>query len=690
MKKIVILSCLLLVIVSAQAQVDRTKAPKPAPAREIKIGEYQTFTLKNGLQVFVVENHKLPRIQVSLQLKNDPIYQGEKEGYVEMAGTLIGTGTKTKTKAQLDEEVDFIGANLSTGSNGIFASSLSKHTTKLLDLMTDVLYNPAFAPEEMEKLKTQTLSGLAASKDNPNAIAGNVRRALVYGKQHPYGLFTTEKSVGSITLEDCKNYYNTYFKPNNAYLIIVGDIDLKTAKSLSEKYFAKWTQGEVKNPTYAQPKEPAKTYVALVDRPASVQSVINIAYPVDLKPGTQDAIKARVTNQILGGGFSARLMQNLREKHGFTYGASSQLNADQLVGNFVASASVRNEVTDSSVFEFMSELKRMVIEPVTEKELVAAKAEISGAFGRSLENPQTIANFALNTAKYNLPKDYYNNYVKSIDAVTLADVQATAKKFIRPENAHIVIVGKGADVADKLKPFGEVKYFDIYGEPYVPAKVSALPADLTAEKVIANYLLAIGGEKKINELKSIRTTAKGSIQGMEVSMVSSKKAGGKYLMELSVAGMGAMQKIVSDGKDISQEMRGQKMPLDAALKELSSFESQIVPEVGLASMKVKAILKSIENVDGNEAYVIDYTFPSGGRISTYFDSKSNFKIQTVTYVNTPQGEVAVPVQYQDYKEVNGVKFPQIIVQSMGPMKLKFETTSTEPNVALDDALFKVQ
>ncbi len=690
MKKHIIFICLLLVFVTAQAQVDRTKAPKPAPAREIKIGEYQTFTLKNGLQVFVVENHKLPRVQFSLQLKNDAIYQGEKEGYIDMAGTLIGTGTKTKTKAQIDEETDFIGANLSTSSNGIFASSLTKHTTKLLDLMSDVLYNPAFAPEELEKLKTQTLSGIAAGKDDPNTIAGNVRSALRYGKQHPYGLFTTEKTVGAITMDDIKGYYNTYFKPNNAYLIIVGDIDLKTAKSISEKYFAKWVPGEVKNPTYPQPKEPAKTYVALVDRPASVQSVINITYPLDLKPGTQDAIRARVTNQILGVGFSARLNQNLREKHGFTYGAGSQLNPDNLVGSFNAAASVRNEVTDSSVYEFISELKRIVNEPVEEKELILAKAEISGAFGRSLENPQTIANFALNTAKYNLPKDYYNNYLKYVDAITLADVQATAKKFIRPDNAHIVVVGKGTDVAEKLKRFGEVKYFDIYGEPYVPTKASALPPGLTAEKVIANYIEAIGGEKRINELKSIRTTAKSSIQGMEVSMVSSKKAGGKYLMELSVAGMGAMQKVVSDGKDISQEMRGQKMPLEAAIKELSSYESHIVPEAGLASMKVKAVLKSIENVEGNEAYVVDYIFPSGGRISTYFDSKSNLKIQTVTYVNTPQGEVAVPVQYQDYKEVNGVKLPQIIVQSMGPMKLKFETTSTEPNVELDDAIFKVQ
>lgn len=690
MKNLIIFICLLVTVVSVQAQIDRTKAPLPAPAREIKIGDYQTFTLKNGLQVFVVENHKLPRIQFSLQLKNDQLFQGEKEGYVSMAETLMGTGTKTKTKAQLDEETDFIGATLNTGGNGIFASSLSKHSTKLLDLMTDVLFNPSFPPEEMEKLKTQTLSGLAASKDDPNSIAGNVRNALLYGSQHPYGLFTTEKSVGSITLEDCKNYYNTYYRPNNAYLIIVGDIDLKTAKSLTEKYFAKWTAGEVKYPTYTQPKEPAKTYVAMVDRPTSVQSVINIAYPVSLMPGTQDAIKARVTNQILGGGFSSRLMQNLREKHGYTYGASSRLSPDNLVGNFNASASVRNDVTDSSVFEFMSELKRMANESVTEKELIAAKAEISGAFGRSLESPQTIASFALNTAKYKLPKDYYANYLKSVDAVTLADVQATSKKFIRPDNAHIIVVGKASDVADRLAKFGEVKYFDIYGVGYVPSKASALPADLTAEKVIAKYIDAIGGAKKIQELKSIKTTAKGTIQGMEVSMVSSKKSGGKYLMELSVAGMGTMQKIVSDGKDITQEARGQKIPLDAGLKEISLFDAYIVPELSLVAMNVKATLKSVESVEGVDAYVVDYVFPGGGKMSTYFDKESGLKIQTISYVKTPQGEVAVPIQFQDYKDVNGVKLPQTLLQSMGPMKLKFENSSAEANVALDDSLFKVQ
>ena len=688
MKKILIVACLLLTIALAQAQVDRTQAPKPAPAREIKIGEYQSFTLKNGLQVFVVENHKLPRVQFSIQLKNDPIFQGEKEGYIEMAGTLIGTGTKTKTKAQLDEETDFIGANLNTSSDGIFASSLSKHTTKLLDLMSDVLYNPAFAQEEMDKLKTQTLSGIEAGKDNPNVISDNVRRTLVFGKEHPYGLSASEKTVGSITLDDCKNYYNTYFKPGNAFLIIVGDIDLKTAKSLSEKYFAKWAPAEVKYPTYVKPKEPAKTYVALVDRPASVQSVISVIYPVELRPGTQDAIKARVTNQILGGGFSSRLMQNLREKNAFTYGARSSLNADNLTGNFNATASVRNEVTDSSVLEFLSELKRMLNEPVLGKELAAAKAEISGAFGRSLESPQTIAGFALNTAKYNLPKDYYNNYLKYVDAVTLADVQATAKKFIRPDNAHIVIVGKSADVADKLKKFGEVKHFDIYGESYVPTKASALPAGLTAEMVIANYIEAIGGAKKIQELKSVKMTMKAAFQGAELIMTNSKKSG-KSLTEISVQG-NVMQKIVSDGKDYAVIAMGQKTPVDAATKEKNLFEAYLVPETMIAAMNVKTTLKAVENLEGKDAYVVEYVFPAGEKITNYFDKETGLKVQTVEVAKTPQGEISVPTKLQDYKEVGGVKLAHSILVSQGPMVFKFQVSTAEANPTLDDSLFKVQ
>jgi predicted Zn-dependent peptidase len=678
-----------LVCVVAHAQVDRSHAPKPAPAREIKIGDYQSFTLKNGLQVFVVENHKLPRIQVSLQLKNDPIMEKEKVGYVELTGELIGTGTTTRSKAQLDEEVDFIGATLNTNWNSIFASSLTKHRDKLLELMTDVLYNPAFNPDELAKLKTQKLSELASDKDDPSSIVANVRTSLVYGKDHTYGEIETEESIEKFTMDDCKNYFNTYFKPNNAYLVIVGDIDLKTATAAAEKYFGKWEQGAVTNPAYKQPAPPAKTYVALVDRPNSVQSVISIAYPVNLKTGSQDAIKARVLNQILGGSFSARLMQNLREKHGYTYGASSQLSSDFLVGIFQAGASVRNEVTDSSVHEFLNELNRIVNEPVGDVELASAKAAIAGSFGRSLESPQTIASFAVNTAKYNLPKDYYSNYLKSIDEVSVADVQATAKQFILPGNAHIIVVGKGSEIADKLKKFGEIKYFDMYGQPYTPKASKPLPEGLTGEKVISSYINAIGGLQKVQAAKSSKIVYKASVQGQEILLTQTKKDPFKMVEEFKV-GPAPMQTTVSDGKNVSVMAMGQAQPLNDKDKEAQLFSCALIEETVIGAMGGKAVLTGIEQVDGKDAYVVEISLPKGEKRTYYYDTTTGLKVQVVTTQDTPDGKVSQALKFMDYKDYNGIKFPGAFTLPYGPMTMKFELTEVVINPKVDDSIFKVQ
>jgi predicted Zn-dependent peptidase len=689
MKKLIIIA-LALVCGSAHAQVDRTKAPKAAPAREIKIGEYQTFTLKNGLQVFVVENHKLPRIQFSLQLKNDPILEKDKVGYVELTGQLIGTGTTTRTKAQFDEEVDFIGATLNTSWNGIFASSLTKHRDKLLDLMSDVLYNPAFNPDELAKLKTQKLSELASDKDDPSSIMSNVRTRLVYGKEHTYGEIETEKTIEAFTLEDCKNYFNTYFKPNNAYLAIVGDIDLKTATAAAEKYFAKWPQGTVTNPTYAQPQPPASTYVALVDRPNSVQSVISIAYPLNLKTGSQEAIKARVLNQVLGGSFSARLMQNLREKHGYTYGASSQMNSDFLVGLFQAGASVRNEVTDSSVFEFMNELNRIVNEPVSDGELVAAKASIAGAFGRSLESPSTIATFAVNTAKYNLPKDYYANYLKSIDAVSITDVQSTAKQFILPGKAHIIVVGKGSDVADKLKRFGPIRYFDIYGNEVEGAKApKPIPAGVTAEKVINNYIDAIGGLKKVQAAKTTKITYKAPFQGNEVTLIQTKKEPMKMLLEIKL-GPQPIQTIITDGKNVSATSMGAPMPMNEGKKESALFGAALVEETVLAAVGAKTTLTGIEDVDGKDAYVVEIVLPKGEKQTNYYDTQTGLKIQTVSIEDTPEGKQPNAVKFYDYKDYSGIKIPESFTLPFGPMTMKFTASEVLVNPKVEDTIFKVQ
>ena len=688
MKAYIALLALTLIAPPLYSQVDRTKAPEPGPAREIEIGEYQTFTLKNGLQVFVVENHKLPRVQFSLQLRHDPIYEGEKAGYVSMAGDLLGTGTTSRSKAQLDEEVDFIGASLNTSANGIFASSLTKHIPKLLELMTDVLYNPSFNPEELEKIKTQTRSAIVANKEDPEAIASDVRDALVYGKDHPYGDLVTEKTVDAITLEDCKSYYKTYFRPNNAYLAIVGDIDLKEAKKLVKKHFGKWEMGTVPAPVYPTPQPPEQTFVAMVDRGSAVQSVITVAHPVELKPGSPDAIKAGVMNNILGGGgLSSRLNQNLREHKAFTYGAYSTLSSDKLVGLFDAELSVRNEVTDSAVVELLKELRRIREEPVEEAELTSAKAYISGSFGRSLENPATIANFAINTAKYNLPEDYYDNYVKNVAAVTPQDVQTVAEKLIHPDHAYIILVGKASEVAPGLKRFGEVKYFDIYGNPYTPSEKAALPPGLTVEKVIESYIEAVGGEENIDAIKSFTTHNEASLQGMQLEINTFWSAPNKSAVEVSGNGQ-LFQKMICDGTKVSISVMGNSAPVDEATREQTLFDSYLVGERRLEEAGVSLQLTGIEQVDGKDAYVVEYTFPSGSKSTAYFDAESGLKVKTVRTAKTPQGDITQTTTYSDFVEKAGVLFPQTMVQNAGPQTVTIKSTSIEVNVPVPDEKFK--
>ncbi|MFT5168927.1 MAG: zinc protease, partial [Saprospiraceae bacterium] len=291
----------------------RTKSPTPGPAPKIQLGSYEQFELGNGLKVIVVENNKLPRVTFSLSLEADPFMENDHIGAAEIAGQLMSHGTTTRTKAQIDEEVDFMGATLNSSFSGMYAASLKKHTDNLLQVMSDVLLNPGFSAEEFEKVKKQTLSGLASSKDDPNAIAGNVASVLRYGKDHPYGEIVTEETVANITLDNCKDYYKNYYRPNVAYLVVVGDIKTKDAKTLVEKYFSKWQKEIVPTFDFVKPVMPETTTIDFVNKPGAVQSVINVTYPIEFQTGSPDAIKAAVMNTLLGGFFRSRLNGNLRE-----------------------------------------------------------------------------------------------------------------------------------------------------------------------------------------------------------------------------------------------------------------------------------------------------------------------------------------------------------------------------------------
>ncbi|MDQ3017778.1 MAG: insulinase family protein, partial [Bacteroidota bacterium] len=497
----------------------RAMPPKAGPARPIEIGKSNQFTLANGLKVIVIENHKLPQISYQLTIDRDPVQEKEKAGVSSITGELLGTGAAGKSKAEIDEAVDYIGANLSTSSRGGFASSLTKHTDKILTLFSQVILKPTFPEAEFEKIKTQTISGLQANKDDPNAISQNVSNALIYGTGHPYGEITNEITVANVSLDDAKEFYKNYYKPGNAYLVIVGDITPEVAKAKAEKYFGSWANGMTPKYVYGFPKTADNTAVAFVDKPGAVQSVINITYPISIRPGDPDEIAARVMNTVLGSGFSGRLFKNLREDKAYTYGAYSTFDSDKLVGYFSASASVRNEVTDSAIVQFLYELNRLKNEPVTQTELDLAKSYIAGAFARSLESPQTVANFALNTNMYGLPADYYETYLQRLQAITIDDVTRVAKKFITPSRARIVVVGNKDEVFPRIASFdkedGKVQLYDIYANP--KKDESATPVDITAQQLIDKYLTAIGGREKLNAVKTIDQTYSLELMGMAIT-----------------------------------------------------------------------------------------------------------------------------------------------------------------------------
>ncbi len=667
--------------------LDRSKQPKAGPAPVIEIGDYQSFELDNGLKVFVVENHKIPRLSYSLVLDTDPVFEGDMAGYTDFAGQLMRTGTTTRTKDQIDESVDQLGASLYTSANGMSANCLTRHNEALLAIMSDVLLNADFKAAEMDKIRTQTLSGLEAGKNDPKAISQRVSSILVYGNNHPYGENESEESVKKITLDKCSEYYKTFFKPNVAYLAIVGDITLDQAKPLVEKYFGSWQRGDVPKANYAAPRAPAKTTVVMVDRPNAVQSTINVTYPIDLKPGSPDDIKAKLTNTILGGG-TFRLFNNLREKHGWTYGAYSSIQPDKLVGRFTASSEVRNPVTDSSFTEILAEMNRLRNEPVADDELNMVRNYMMGNFGRSLENPATVANFAISTARYNLPKDYYSTYLTKLSALTSADVQFMAQKYIRPDNAYLLVVGKAEDLAPKLKKFaksGEVLYYDIDGKQYDPnKKLLPVPAGVTADQVINNYLTAIGGTKNLKKVKDITMNAGATMQNMPISLDLYFKAPDKMLMQVGSGAMVFVKQIYNAGKGVSTSpMSGESKAIEG--EELAGMKesAMIFPEMYYNTLGYTTELLGIEEQKDQTQYYKLQVKKGGDRKDTeYYDVKTGLKIRTEGKQGT--------TEYSDYKAVEGILFPFGMTQNMGPQTINFVVSAIKLNSKLKDEFFEIK
>ncbi len=678
-KSIIILSSLFLTLIM-QAQ-DRTQ-PKPGPSPVINIKKPESFTLPNGLKVMVVENHKLPRVSFNLNIDNTPYAEGAKKGVADLTSSLIGNGSTKISKDAFNEEIDFLGADLNFYSSGASASCLSKYSGRILELMADGALNPNFTQAEFDKEKDKLIEGLKTQEKSVAAVAGRVQNVLAFGKSHPYGEFLSEETIKNVTITDVENNYHTNFVPENAYLIIIGDVKFKETKKAVEKLFGSWAKASAPSLIYTDPKNVQYSQINFVDMPNAVQSEIALQNTVNLKMNDNDYFATIVANQILGGDFNSYLNMNLREAHGWTYGARSSIGGSKYVSTFKASTQVRNAVTDSAVVEFFKEIKKIRTEKVTDEMLANVKAGYVGKFVMQIEKPQTVAGYALKIKTQGLPEDFYENYIKNINAVTADDVLAVANKYFLEDNIRVVIVGKGSEVIPSLEKLKiPMFYFDKYGvATEKPVMKKAVPTGVTAKIVLDNYIKAIGGEKAILAVKSVSTIATGEIQGTALEMTSKTTSSNKLAVEMKAMGMTMMKQVVNDkGAYVTQQ--GQRKDLEG--DKLAEVKASATPfdEIKL-SQKTDVTLDGIESFNGSDAYVI-----KNGKSTLYYDVKSGLKIGKSVVQEANGQKMTQITNYGDYKEVKGIKFPFKTSLSFGPQEIEFKTTEVKINEGVTDADF---
>lgn len=643
---------------NAQVTIDRTKKPTPGPAPVITIKDPVTYKLANGIMLLVVEDHKLPKVSASLFIDAGPITEGKKAGVMSIMGQMLNEGTKTMTKAEFDEAVDRIGANVSISSSGGSASSLTRYFNDAFKLMADGLKNPSMPQESFDKIKSQTITGIKSDAKNVKAVSGRVINALSYGINHPYGEFVTEESINNLTLADVKTAYSKYVTPSRSYLTIIGDIKPLEAKKLAESLLGSWKGSTLTMPVLAKVSNPSKTEIDVVDMSNAVQSEITVTNLVDLKMSDPDYFAVLLANQILGGGSESRLFNNLREKHGFTYGAYSSTGAGRFQSTFSASASVRTAKTDSAIVEFINEIESLRNTKVSNEELESAKALYNGSFALGMENTARTASFARNILINGLPKDFYRTYLQKINTVTKEDIQRVAQKYFNAKNTRVIVVGNTSQMLDGLKKLSyPVMMYDKFAQP---VKESTASVNVTTQEIFKAYVAAMGGEEELKKVKSIKATMTMGMQGMSLSASLKTMAPNMELMEVSMNGNTVMKNVFNGSTGYQAQMGNKKDMTAEEIKEKNAITGLFEQLDYLKNPAFKAEVKGVEKVNGSDAYKVMVTYPTGKVKTEYYDVKSKFLVRT--------DEVTGPVNntndYSDYRKVGNIMYPYVLTTTV--------------------------
>ncbi len=449
---------------------DRSGPPPIGPTPTLVLPSVHKRALSDGLPVWIVEKHAVPVVQVNLIVRAgsgaDPV---ARFGLASLTAALLDEGAAGKDALAVADAVDFLGADL-TISSSFDASFVSLHVpvarlVPALSIMADVALRPTFAQADLDRLREERLTSLRQARDFPPAISAAAFPLLIYGPSHRYGIGTagTEESLGAFTPEDLRDFHTRYYRPDNAALVVVGDVTPSAVLVELERAFGAWraTAPRPEPPTLAPPPSPGPRTVYLVDKPGAAQSVIRIGW-AGVPRSTPDFFALEVLNTILGGSFTSRLNQNLREEHGYTYGARSGFDMRLGAGPFVATASVQTDKTAEAITEFFRELEG-IRAPVPAAELEKAKNYVARSYPGEFETTRGVAGQLGEAVVYDLPDDYFTSYVGRIEAVTVSDVTRVADTYITPDHFAVVVVGDRAAVIEKIEALklGPVKVLTV-------------------------------------------------------------------------------------------------------------------------------------------------------------------------------------------------------------------------------------
>lgn len=462
-------SLVLALSIAPSVMAQQKTPPPPGAARPLNLPKVTERKLANGLTVILAPLPNVPKVSAILTFRGagTAADRAKHPGIADMAATVAIEGTATRTSKQITEETRSFGGSLSldTDNDSTFmtATALSEFSTRLFDLMSDVARNPTFPQEELQLAQENTIQNIRAERADPAFLVGERFQKAVFG-DHPYSfLVPDEKSISALTRADLTAFVQSYYIPNAAHLIVVGDIDVDKTFAEIEKAFGSWKAGTpVVEPQWKVPTRD-KRQIYFVNRPGSVQSAIYVGN-VSIPRKDKDYFALRTADTIFGGSFYSRLTRNIRETKGYTYSPFSSAFTRARSGHFVTGAFVRNEVTGPTLLEIFYELDRMRVLPVTDEELNAAKEYSTGNFSIELASQLGLAGRINTIYVYDLPKDFITEFRPKIDSLTAADIQKAASKYFDTYHAAIVIVGDYDKVKDQITPFGDVTLYDADGK----------------------------------------------------------------------------------------------------------------------------------------------------------------------------------------------------------------------------------